>query len=86
LLRNFSQEKRDRQNEKRRLKNKTYKTRIKNLAKKVETAISEKNKDEAVKQFKLFAKAVDKICRKGIIHNNNADRKKSRMNLKINAI
>jgi small subunit ribosomal protein S20 len=79
-------QKRDRQNEKRRVSNRMYTTRIKTQAKKVLSLVEEKNKDKAVAEYKDFSSFVDKAVKKGIIQKNTASRKKSRMQKKINAL
>lgn len=76
---NLSAIKRARQAEKLRLRNKSIKTAIKNITKKVETAVGNKNKEE-VKRALLEAKTViSKAASKGIIHKNTASRKVSRL-------
>jgi len=82
---NLSAEKRQRQNEKRRLANKSTKTSIKSAAKKVVMA-SEKKDTEAAKQaLSEMIKRIDS-ARKGIIKKNTAARKKSRMQRLVNKI
>ena len=79
--------KRVRQNEKRRLRNKTRKTRIKNLSKAVETAIAEKTPEKAESYLKEAQKYIEKIGhKKGTIHRRTASRKISRLTRKVNAL
>lgn len=75
-----------RQDEVRRMRNKAYKTRFKNVVKKVETAISEQNQEAAQEAFKEAVPIIDRIAGKGIIHKNKAARKKSRLAKKIKAL
>lgn len=83
---NLSAEKRQRQNEKRRLANKSTKTSIKSAAKKVVMA-SEKKDTEAAKQaLSEMIKRIDSAARKGIIKKNTAARKISRMQRLVNKI
>lgn len=82
----LSAKKRVRQNEKARTRNRSYKTLIKNLEKKVEDAISSKNIEEANNVFKEYVKKIDSVSGKGIVHANKAARKKSRISKKINSI
>ena len=83
---NLSAEKRQRQNEKRRLANKSTKTSIKKEKKKVVMA-SEKKDTEAAKQaLSEMIKRIDSAARKGIIKKNTAARKKSRMQRLVNKI
>ena len=86
LAHTISAKKRIRQNEKNRLKNRVYKTLLKNLEKKVMQAVASKNKPEAQEAYKLLAKKIDVVCSKGIIHANKAARKKSRLSKHINAL
>jgi len=81
-----SVKKRNRQGEKRRIRNKTVSTRIKTTAKKVLKPVEEKNKDKAVSEYKNFSSYVDSAARKGILHKNTAARKKSRMQKKLNSL
>lgn len=86
LAHTLSAKKRIRQNEKNRLKNRAYKTLIKNLEKKVLDAIAGSNKAEALEAYKTYAKKMDVICSKGILHANKVARKKSRINKRVNAL
>jgi small subunit ribosomal protein S20 len=71
-----SAKKRLRQNEKRRVRNKSAKSYLKTIAKKIREA---KEKREADELLKKAYKAYDKAASKGIIHKNNAARHKSRL-------
>lgn len=75
-----------RQDEVRRLRNKAYKTRLKNVVKTVESAISEQNKEAAEKALQEAIPVIDSIASKGVIHKNKAARKKSRLSKKVNAV
>ena len=81
-----SAQKRNKQSEKRRILNRMYSTKVKTSAKKVLKSIGEKNKDQAVREFKEFSAHVDKAVKKGIFHGNTWARRKSRMQKKINAL
>ncbi|MCP4396035.1 MAG: 30S ribosomal protein S20 [bacterium] len=74
------------QDEVRRMRNKAYKTRLKNIFKTVETAISESNKEAAQAALQEAVSTLDRTASKGIIHKNKAARKKSRLTKKVNAI
>jgi small subunit ribosomal protein S20 len=73
-----SQIKRNRQNEKRRLRNKAVRSEMKTRTKKVDAAIEagEGDLDELTRQA---VKSIDKAAAKGIIHKNQAARRKSRL-------
>jgi small subunit ribosomal protein S20 len=83
---NLSAVKRQKQSEKRRLRNKMIKSRIKAWARKVKEAVAEKNSDAAVKTFNEFKSLVDRAVSKGVYHKNNAARKKSRMYRLVNSL
>ncbi|TES92759.1 MAG: 30S ribosomal protein S20 [Candidatus Cloacimonadota bacterium] len=76
-----SAKKRLRQNEKRRLRNKSVKSYLKTIAKKVKSA---KEKEEAKSILNEVYKAYDMAVSKGVIHKNNAARHKSRLTKFVN--
>ena len=65
--------------ERNRLRNVTYKTQIKTIIKKILDLISKKDIDSAKKATSEAFALIDRCTTKGIIHNNNASRKKSRI-------
>ena len=71
--------KRVRQAEKQRLRNRSVKTAIKTVTKKVEGAVTAKNTEELEKLFREAAKTISKAASKGVIHRNTASRKISRL-------
>lgn len=82
------QRKRNRQNEKRRVKNSQVKSTIRTAAKKViKTLESKESKDPVQLQefYASFIKTIDTAAGKGIIKKNTAARKKSRLAKKVNA-
>ncbi len=72
--------------EKKTLQNNMIKTGYRTAVRKVETAIAEKNSEEAKKLFVDATKKIDQACTKGVIKKNTAARKKSNLAKKINAI
>ncbi|MEN3044815.1 MAG: 30S ribosomal protein S20 [Candidatus Hydrothermales bacterium] len=68
--------KRERQNEKRRLRNRLYKLKIKNLIKKLKKA---SNVEDKKSLFRELQSIVDKAVKRGVIHDNKASRIKSRI-------
>ena len=73
-----SQIKRNRQNEKRRVRNKAVRSELKTRQKVVTTAAE--NGDENVEELtRLAIKRLDKAAAKGVIHKNQAARRKSRL-------
>ena len=82
------QKKRDRQNEKRRVKNSQVKSTIRTAAKKIVKTIESKegkDLDKIQSYFLDFTKTIDTAAGKGIIKKNTAARKKSRLAKKVNA-
>lgn len=77
---NKSAEKRVRQSFLRREKNRAYKTRMKNAIKKVLAAVQTKESSEKIEELLNQAiAAIDKAASKGVIHKNQAARRKSRL-------
>ena len=81
-----SAEKRARQNDKRRVRNKAVKTRIKHLTKEVRLVSSQTSKEEALAKLKAVQSTVDKALKKGVIHKKTAARKISRLSRLVNTI
>jgi small subunit ribosomal protein S20 len=78
-----SAEKRIRSNERKRLRNQAYRSRAKTMVKKAELSIISGNpSEEAVREA---MRTLDKAASKGIIHKNNAARRKSRLAAKLRA-
>jgi small subunit ribosomal protein S20 len=59
--------KRARQNEKRRLRNKSSKTRIKNIVKGVRQTVSEKSNEAALAELDIAKSIIDNAAKKGVI-------------------
>jgi len=78
--------KRARQNEKRRLRNKSSKTRIKNIVKNVRLAVSEKSDETARVKLDIAKSIIDNAAKKGVIHKKTASRKISRLSRLVNTI
>lgn len=60
----------------------TMKTALKAFLKVVATGV----KQDALAQLPTTLGVVDKACRKGVLHKNAANRMKSRLTLKVNAL
>ena len=71
--------KRNRQNKKRREHNRVYRGRARTSVKNARLAIEAGNVEEARENTKLAIKALDRAAAKGVIHKNNASRRKSRL-------
>jgi small subunit ribosomal protein S20 len=79
LANTASAKKRIRQNEKRRLLNKVWRTRARTYVKRARTAIEAEDKETAVEAVQIAIRELDKAASKGVIHRRNADRRKSRL-------
>ena len=73
-----SQIKRNRQNEKRRIANKTVRSELRTRIKSAVSA-AETGADNASEAGRLAMKRIDKAAQKGVIHKNAAARRKSRL-------
>lgn len=78
--------KRQRQAEKQHLKNKSVKSALKTLAKKVDQAVADKNADLAKESLTKAAQALQKAASQGVLHKNTASRKVSRLSKKVSAM
>jgi len=77
--------KRAQQNEKRRLRNKAVKTRVKNVVKEVRLAEAETTAEQKQALFHAAQATIDKAAKKGVIHKRTAARKISRLARHINS-
>ncbi len=75
-----------RQNEKRRLRNKSIKAGMRTQMKKVLVAVKDKNKEAAESALKVAYRELDRAATKGVVHANNAGRHKSRLMAKVNGM
>ena len=71
--------KRARQNEIRRMRNKSYKTRINNVTKQVRLAEGESSGETITTQLNNAKSVIDIAAKKGVIHKKTAARKISRL-------
>ena len=67
-------------------KNKAEKSELKTNLKKFEAALAEGDKAAAEVAYKQAVKSVDQAALKGLLHKNNAARKKSSMTLQLNKL
>ena len=80
-----SAEKRMRQALTRRLRNRTATSAIRTYVHRTQREIASKTMDDAKASLQLAIRALDKAAEKGIIHKNNAARRKSRLMRQLNA-
>jgi small subunit ribosomal protein S20 len=78
--------KRARQNEIRRIRNKSYKTRVKKAVKEVRTAVGSGSVEQAGESFSRAISLIQKTASKGVIHKNKAARKISRLAHHVNQL
>jgi small subunit ribosomal protein S20 len=81
-----SQIKRNKQNEKRRLRNRVFVGSARTQVKKARLAIAEGNQEDAALATQKAIIALDKAAGKGMIHKNNAARRKSRLMKELAAL
>ncbi|MFQ5803968.1 MAG: 30S ribosomal protein S20 [Candidatus Methylomirabilales bacterium] len=80
-----SAEKRLRQANRRTLRNRAAKTRLRTSMKKVRQAVETGNREAAVAAFRAAVVVIDKTASKGIIHSRTAARYKSRLAHRLQA-
>jgi small subunit ribosomal protein S20 len=71
--------KRNRQNAKRRIRNRYYRGRARAFVRRARTQIEDGNLEDARAMTLQAVSALDKAAEKGILHKNNAARRKSRL-------
>ena len=81
-----SAEKRARTGKIREMRNKANRTRLKTTLKGFDQALASGNREEADKAYKLAVKTVDKSVAKGLLHKNNAARKKSSLTRRLESM
>ena len=86
MTKNLSVEKRERQSKKANFRNRMMKSKLKTARKKLEMCIEKKDTDTLPALFNEYVSLVDKAASKGVIHKNNASRKKMRMAQIVNSI
>ncbi len=81
-----SQIKRNKTNEKARLRNKSVRSALKTAVRRFRSAVDAGDKDAALAQLKVASRDLDKAASKGIIHANQAANRKSAMAQRANAL
>ncbi len=71
--------KRHRQSEKRRVRNRAVKTRLRRLVREVRTAVTANDAKAAGETLARASRELDKAVTKGVLHRNSASRKISRL-------
>jgi small subunit ribosomal protein S20 len=72
-----------RQSEKRRLRNRSIQSGVKNIVKKLQIAVEKKQAEEAAGTLREASRALAKAASKGVIHRNTASRHISRLTAQV---
>jgi small subunit ribosomal protein S20 len=78
--------KRHRQSERRRLRNRAVRSRVRSGIRNFLAAVEASHKDSASTQLKSVTQLIDSATGKGVYHKNTAARTKSRLTRKLNAM
>jgi len=81
-----SAKKRMRQNIKRQAANRARKSRVKTQIKKFMEAVAAGDRDQAEQQYRVTAKMLDQTAAKGVIHVNEAARRKARLAKRLETV
>jgi len=81
-----SAERRARSNTRRAARNESVLSKLKTLEKRFLRALTDKQRDAAAAALRNVVSALDKAAKSGVIHRANADRKKSRLAVKLAAL
>lgn len=81
-----SQIKRNAQNEKRRLRNKAVKSELKTFIRTFRTAVASGDKEAAEQALQVASRKLDKAVSKGVIHKNQAAKRKSAIAKAVDAL
>jgi small subunit ribosomal protein S20 len=81
-----SQEKRNRTNERRRLRNKSVKSSLHTAVRGFREAVAAGEKDKAAELLASTSRKLDKAASKGVIHKNQAANRKSALSRALNKI
>ena len=66
------------------LRNQIFKTQMRTIIKKYDAALASGDQELAAAAYKAAVKKIDQAVAKGLIHKNNAARKKSALAVKLN--
>lgn len=81
-----SQEKRNRTNERRRLRNKSVKSALHTAVRGFREAVEAGDKDKAAELLNATSRKLDKAASKGVIHKNQAANRKSALSAALNKL
>ncbi|HYG23003.1 MAG TPA: 30S ribosomal protein S20 [Verrucomicrobiae bacterium] len=80
-----SAERRMRSSARKNLQNRRVKSRLHTLEKNYLALVTAGKKEDAAKALRSVASAFDKAAKTGVVHKGTADRKKSRLSVRLNA-
>ncbi len=86
MANHFSALKRARQTEKRTVRNRSNRSRLRSALRNLREALAKGDKQAAETTFRSTVSALDKAIQKGVIHNNTASRYKSRLSARLKAL
>lgn len=66
------------------LQNQMFRSQMRTVIKKYDAALASGDKEQAMAAYKLAVKKIDQAVSRGILHKNNAARKKSSFTVKLN--
>ena len=81
-----SQIKRNRQNEKKRVSHRVYRGSVRTFVQKARVALAGGDQETSVEAVRKAISVLDKAAEKGVIHKNNAARRKSRLMKRLAAL
>ncbi|MGH8895557.1 MAG: 30S ribosomal protein S20 [Egibacteraceae bacterium] len=81
-----SQIKRNRQNERRRIRNKSVRSALKTYMKRFRVAAEVSDREAAAQAYQTAARNLDKAAQSGIVHRNFAANHKSKMAQRLNSL
>ncbi len=86
MANHFSALKRARQTERRTVRNRANKSRVRSALRELREALTAGNREAAEQAFRKTASTLDKAIQKGVIHGNTAARYKSRLSARLAAL
>jgi small subunit ribosomal protein S20 len=81
-----SAERRMRNSARKRTHNRGIKSRLHTLERKYLALVSAGKKDDALQAWRTVSSAFDKAAKTGVVHKATADRKKSRLTIRLNSL
>lgn len=86
MANHFSALKRARQTERRTVRNRANKSRVRSALRELREALIAGNRENAEQAYRRTVSTLDKAIQKGVLHRNTADRYKSRLSARLAAL